>query len=145
MPMGRRRSWAPASPRVARADSGTGTTEAETTTTAAVLASVVPRKPLQQRISARAGSFDELGDRGESFPESTRLAGSENPGALRASNTRRQVVNQFSIGMCTVALGAALAVTASIRADGMIGINVVLNQPPSASVLAELGTHGEVL
>src|SRR5262245_55772362 len=28
---------------------------------------------------------------------------------------------------------------------GMIGINVLLNQPPSATVLADLATHGQVL
>ena len=62
--------------------------------------------------------------------------------ALRAGNQKSVVITKFILLLALLlTLGAARA-----QAQGqMIGINVLLNQPPSNSILQDLGAHGQVL
>jgi subtilisin family serine protease len=62
--------------------------------------------------------------------------------ALRAGNQKSVVITKFILLLALLlALGAARA-----QAQGqMIGINILLNQPVTDSILQDLGTHGQVL
>ena len=62
--------------------------------------------------------------------------------ALRAGNQKSVVITKFILLLALLlTLGAARA-----QAQGqMIGINILLNQPVTDSILQDLGTHGEVL
>jgi hypothetical protein len=59
--------------------------------------------------------------------------------ALRAGNQKSVVITKFILLLALLlALGAARA-----QAQGqMIGINILLNQPVTNSILQHLGTHG---
>ncbi len=62
--------------------------------------------------------------------------------ALRAGNQKSVVITKFILLLALLlTLGAARA-----QAQGqMIGINILLNQPVTDSILQDLGTHGQVL
>jgi subtilisin family serine protease len=62
--------------------------------------------------------------------------------ALRAGNQKSVVITKFILLLALLlTLGAARA-----QAQGqMIGINILLNQPVTESILQDLGTHGQVL
>jgi len=58
----------------------------------------------------------------------------------------RGCVRFFNLLFAGTILILALTLVSPANAQGqMIGINVLLNQPPSNSILQDLGTHGEVL
>jgi subtilisin family serine protease len=67
----------------------------------------------------------------------------------RTKNQRSAIRNQKSVVITKFILLLALLLTlgaARAQAQGrMIGINVLLNQPPSNSILQDLGAHGQVL
>jgi subtilisin family serine protease len=67
----------------------------------------------------------------------------------RTKNQRSEIRNQKSVVITKFILLLALLLTlgaARANAQGqMIGINVLLNQPPSNSILQDLGAHGQVL
>src|SRR5438094_4009736 len=62
--------------------------------------------------------------------------------ALRAGNQKSVVITKFILLLALLlTLGAARAQAQ----DQMIGINILLNQPVTDSILQDLGTHGQVL
>src|SRR5437016_449860 len=67
----------------------------------------------------------------------------------RTKNQRSEIRNQKSVVITKFILLLALLLTlgaARAQAQGqMIGINVLLNQPVTDSILQDLGTHGQVL
>jgi len=67
----------------------------------------------------------------------------------RTKNQRSEIRNQKSVVITKFILLLALLLTlGAARAQAqhqMIGINILLNQPVTDSILQDLGTHGEVL
>src|SRR6266568_4067788 len=62
------------------------------------------------------------------------------------ASRNRGCVRFFNLLFAGTILILALTLVSPANAQGqMIGINVLLNQPPSNSILQDLGTHGEVL